>query len=145
MDKSQLSIFFLSSLLLKLLALTDSTQTLILHKGFSFTDSHHPHPQTRTDSSTSSPPPLKLTHHADPCTITDLIHHPPHPLRSPTHLCQSCRYLPQPIALGFYANLRYHSILSLFFFLFLFFFFFFFYNDFCDMRGKSLSVERLKA
>ena len=132
MDKSQLSISFLSSLLLKLLALIDSTQTLILHKGFSFTDSHHPHPQTRTDSSTSSPPPLKLTRHhqssrtiADPCTITDLIHHPPHPLRSPTHLCRSCRYLPQPIALGFCANLRYHSILSLFFFLFLFLFQFF--------------------
>ncbi|KAL4606631.1 hypothetical protein ACB092_09G117400 [Castanea dentata] len=78
-----------------------SAQTLIFHKGFSFTNSNHPYPQTLTDSSTSSPPPLKLTHHcqssrisADPCTIANPIHYPPHPLRSPAHLCRSRCCLP---------------------------------------------------
>ena len=71
---------------------------------------------------------------ADPCTIADLIHHPPHPLRSPAHLCRSCRYLPQPIALGFYANLITLFFLSSFFF---FFFFFFFLQLFLRYEGQE--------
>ncbi|KAK7852091.1 hypothetical protein CFP56_040296, partial [Quercus suber] len=39
--------------------------------------------------------------HRSSRTIADPIHHPPHPLRSPAHLCRSRRCLPQPIALVF--------------------------------------------
>ncbi|KAL0007306.1 hypothetical protein SO802_008808 [Lithocarpus litseifolius] len=43
-----------------------------------------------------------LTHHCRSSRIiADPIHHPPHPLRSPAHLCRSRRCLPQPIALVF--------------------------------------------
>ena len=113
----------LSSLLLKLLSFTDSTQAL-------FIDSHHPYPQTLTNSSTSSSPPLKLTHHrrfdSSSCSLTL---RPNSSLPKPL-LPSSAHYLPQ-------------SQVSLFSFSFILFYFYnFFYNDFCDMIcGQDLRVK----